>query len=233
MSTGLLFRQLFEKESSTYTYLLADQASKECILIDPVVETAERDAKLIQELGLTLKFAVNTHLHADHVTGTGKLKELLPGSKSVISAVSGARADVKLADKEEVHFGSRHIKALATPGHTGGCMSFLLDDESMVFTGDTLLIRGCGRTDFQEGSPETLYASVHERLFTLNEACAVYPAHDYKGQTSSTIGEEKVHNPRLSQDLATFKSIMDNLNLSYPKKIDVALPFNERCGYNE
>jgi sulfur dioxygenase len=224
---------LFEKESSTYTYLLADNATKEAILIDPVIETAERDAKLIGELGLTLKFAINTHLHADHITGTGKLKTLLPGSLSAISAVSGAQTDRKLAENYQIAFGSRFVKAISTPGHTEGCMSFVLDDDSMAFTGDTLLVRGCGRTDFQGGSASNLYDSVHSKLFTLPDDCAVYPAHDYKGCTMSTIGEEKALNPRLTKDRAGFVEIMDNLGLSYPKKIDVALPANEKCGIFE
>jgi sulfur dioxygenase len=226
----MLFRQLFEKESSTYTYLLADTETKEAILIDPVIETAERDAKLITELGLTLVYGVNTHLHADHITGTGKLKALLPGCKSAISAVSGATTDLALNDGDKIAFGSRSITSIATPGHTAGCMCYVLDDNSMVFTGDTLLVRGCGRTDFQGGSAETLYESVHGKLFTLPETCSVYPAHDYRGQTASTIGEEKTHNPRLSKDKDGFVDIMAKLDLSYPKKIDVALPANEKCG---
>jgi len=227
---SLIFRQLFEKESSTYTYLLADKVTKEAILIDPVLEMAERDAKLIKELGLTLKYGLNTHLHADHITGTGALKELLPGMESVISAASGATADKTLIDGDTVRFGDRYVTALSTPGHTSGCMSYVLDDSSIVFTGDTMLVRGCGRTDFQEGSSETLYDSVQSKLFTLPDECAVYPAHDYKGQTVSSIGEEKALNPRLSKSKEEFVEIMANLKLSYPKQIDRALPANEKCG---
>ena len=230
MMSRLIFRQLFEKESSTYTYLLACTETKEAILIDPVIETAERDSKLISELGLILKYAINTHLHADHITGTGKLKSLIPGTQSAISRLAGAKADVILEDSDKINFGARFVKGISTPGHTSGCFSYVLDDESMVFTGDTLLIRGCGRTDFQGGSSELLYESVHKKLFVLPESCQVFPAHDYKGQTSSTIFEEKTHNPRLTKDQTGFIDIMANLNLSYPKKIDVSLPANQVCG---
>ena len=226
----LIFRQLFEKESSTYTYLLGCPVTKEAILIDPVIETVDRDVRVLTQLGLTLKFAINTHMHADHITGTGKLKAAIPGSQSAISRVSGADCDVALDDGSKVTFGERFVNSISTPGHTAGCFSYVLDDQSMVFTGDTLLIRGCGRTDFQGGSSDTLYDSVHTKLFTLPEACAVFPAHDYKGETSSTIAEEKVHNPRLSKSKEEFGTIMANLNLSYPKKIDEALPANLKCG---
>ena len=145
----LIFRQLFEKESSTYTYLLADSASKEAVLIDPVLDTVERDAKAIAELGLTLKFVLNTHVHADHITGSGELKKRFTGCKSVVAEASGAAADVKVKEGDEVAFGARSLVCLSTPGHTAGCMSFVVDDFSMAFTGDALLVRGCGRTDFQ------------------------------------------------------------------------------------
>jgi len=230
----LIFRQLFEARSSTYTYLLADAVTKEAILIDPVVDTAERDAQFIRDLGLTLKFGLNTHVHADHITGTGKLKELLPGSQSVIAAVSTAKADVHLQDYEAVSFGSRKVYAVRTPGHTVGCMSYVLDDCSAVFTGDALLIRGCGRTDFQGGSAETLYDSVHLKLFNcLPDTCAVFPAHDYKGQTQSSIGEERRLNPRLTKTKPEFVDIMNNLNLARPAQIDVAVPANLVCGVYE
>jgi len=154
---SLLLRQLFEKESSTYTYLIADALNKEAILIDPVIETAERDMQIVKDLELNLKYVINTHVHADHITGTGKLKALsreFKGAdfdicKSAISAASNAAADILLQDGDKLHFGSRYLQVLATPGHTEGCVSYLLDDWSMVFTGDALLIRGCGRTDFQ------------------------------------------------------------------------------------
>ena len=187
-SNGLLFRQLFDKASSTYTYLLADMESKQAILIDPVMEMAERDAKLITQLGLMLVLGVNTHVHADHITGTGKLKALLPSARSAIARISTAQADVLFDDYAALPFGSRRLFAISTPGHTQGCTSFVLFEagSTLVFTGDALLIRGCGRTDFQGGSAETLYDSVHSRLFTLPKSAVVWPAHNY----------EVLHNPR-------------------------------------
>ena len=227
----LIFRQLFEKESSTYTYLLGDSTTKQAILIDPVLETVDRDAKLISDLNLSLRYTVNTHCHADHITGTGKLKTLLPEAKSCISTTSGAKADILFNDGDKIKFGDRFISCIATPGHTSGCFSFLLDDSSMVFTGDALLIRGCGRTDFQGGSSDTLYDSVHKHLFEkCPDECMVYPAHDYKGHSVSLIGEEKALNPRLTKSKEEFKDLMANLNLQYPKKIDEALPANLNCG---
>uniref|UniRef100_H3AJ75 ETHE1 persulfide dioxygenase n=1 Tax=Latimeria chalumnae TaxID=7897 RepID=H3AJ75_LATCH len=149
---GLLFRQLFEPVSSTYTYLLADLGNKEALLIDPVLETADRDTKLVRDLGLKLIFAVNTHCHADHITGTGLLKKMIPGCRSVISQDSGAAADVHIKEGDTVKFGKFFLDVLSTPGHTDGCLTYVLNDKSMAFTGDALLIRGCGRTDFQQGT---------------------------------------------------------------------------------
>lgn len=226
------WEQLFDPTSSTYTYLLYDTKSNDAILVDPVDVQVDRDLKLINEKGLKLKYGVNTHAHADHITGTGLLKRQLPGLKSIISKASTAKADILVEDGDIIEFGTRHVKVLATPGHTSGCVSFLLDDASLVLTGDALLIRGCGRTDFQGGSAETLYDSIHSKLFTLPEDCVVYPAHDYREQTSSTIGEEKETNPRLgaTKTKEEFMEIMDGLNLSPPKIIDVAVPANLRCG---
>ncbi|CAM9179803.1 unnamed protein product [Discosporangium mesarthrocarpum] len=230
---GLVLRQLFEKESSTFTYVLGDAETKEALLIDPVDITAERDAEMVEQMGLTLKYAVNTHVHADHITGTGKLKSLSPGTLSVISDISGAKADLKLSEGDKIEFGSRYIEARSTPGHTAGCMTFVLDDKSACFTGDALLVRGCGRTDFQGGSSDSLYSSVHREIFTLPNDCVVYPAHDYKGRHSSTVGEEKVYNPRLTKSLEEFKDIMANLGLPYPKKMDASVPANMVCGIYE
>ena len=166
-----------------------DQVSKEAILIDPVIETVERDSQLVKDLGFDLKYVLNTHVHADHITGTGKLKDLHPSCKSVISQVSGAKADITLNEYDSINFGNRKVIALSTPGHTEGCLSYVLDDISAVFTGDALLIRGCGRTDFQGGSAKTLYHSVRSRLLlSLPDSTKVFPAHDYKGQTATTIG---------------------------------------------
>lgn len=227
----LLFRQLFEAESSTYTYLLADSVSGDAILIDPVLETVERDAKLITELNLTLRYGVNTHCHADHITGTGLLKERFPTCRSAIALLSTADADIKLNEFDVIRFGSRYVYCLSTPGHTSGCFTYVLDDLSMAFTGDTVLIRGCGRTDFQGGSSEQLYESVHSKIFTLPETTILYPAHDYKGFTASSVCEEKRLNPRLTKPLPEFVAIMAGLNLPYPKKIDASLPRNLKCGY--
>ncbi|XP_054477463.1 persulfide dioxygenase ETHE1, mitochondrial [Anoplopoma fimbria] len=233
MTEGLLFRQLFELESSTYTYLLADTETKEAILIDPVLETIDRDLKLIQELGLNLKVAVNTHCHADHITSTGLMKKRLVGLKSAISKFSGASADIHLSEGDKITFGKHLLTVRETPGHTDGCVALVSGDQSMAFTGDALLIRGCGRTDFQQGSPEKLYQSVHEKIFTLPDQCLVYPAHDYLGQTSSTVGEERKFNPRLTKSLEEFVKIMNNLNLPKPRKIDVSVPANLVCGVHE
>ncbi|ORY23325.1 ETHE1, mitochondrial-like protein [Rhizoclosmatium globosum] len=224
--SSLVFRQLFESESSTFTYLIADRTHpNEAVLIDPVDSTVERDAKLIKELGLGLKFGLNTHCHADHITGTNLLRAKFPSMKSAISENAGSKADVLLKDNQTIEVGQFVLECRATPGHTDGCMSFLLKDQQQnplaVFTGDTLLIRGCGRTDFQQGSAASLYNSVHTRLFSLPDNVTVYPAHDY---------QEKVHNPRLSKSAEEFKTIMDNLNLPKPKLIDVAVPANINCG---
>jgi len=229
----MFFRQLFDRQTCTYTYLLADPETAEAVLIDPVLELAERDSTLVRELGFKLIYGLNTHMHADHITGTGKLKQLNPGCKSVISRASGAQADVYLEEGDKITFGKYEILATGTPGHTNGCMTFIIHSEQLVFTGDTLLIRGCGRTDFQEGSSERLYQSVHEKIFTLPNNYILYPAHDYKGVTATTVGEEKQYNPRLTKPLAEFVAIMDGLNLAYPQFIDKALPANKVCGLYE
>uniref|UniRef100_A0A8C6M0Z5 Persulfide dioxygenase ETHE1, mitochondrial n=1 Tax=Nothobranchius furzeri TaxID=105023 RepID=A0A8C6M0Z5_NOTFU len=225
--------QLFEKESFTYTYLLADKSTKEAVIIDPVLETADRDVQLVKELGFKLKTAVNTHCHADHITGTGVMKKKLDTMKSAISKHSGAKADIHLSEGDKINFGQFFLSVRETPGHTDGCITLVLNDESMAFTGDTLLIRGCGRTDFQQGSPEKLYQSVHSKIFTLPAECILYPAHDYKGQTATTVAEESTYNPRLTKSLKEFVDIMDNLNLAHPKKIDVAVPANLLCGIQD
>ena len=233
-SSHVVFRQMFEKESSTYTYLIGCGRTKECVLIDPVLETVERDLECIDELGLTLTMCINTHCHADHITGSGEIKKLRPKCESVISKRAGALGDILIDDGHVIECGeSIKLKCLATPGHTNGCMSFVLNDNTDVFTGDALLIRGCGRTDFQGGSSETLYDSVVTGLFArLPDSCKVWPAHDYKGKSMSTIGEEKTNNPRLGMKKTKeeFVQIMSELKLAYPKKIDASLPRNLKCG---
>lgn len=226
-------RQLFDSKTSTYTYLLADIDTKEAILIDPVVEHVERDSQLIKELNFNLTFALNTHMHADHITGTGKLKQIFEGCRSAISKASGANADIYLNEGDEIKFGKYVIDVIATPGHTNGCLTFIVHSECLAFTGDTLLIRGCGRTDFQEGNAKNLYQNVHEKIFTLPDNYKLYPAHDYKGRTVTTVGEEKQYNPRLTKTIDEFVAIMDSLNLPFPKFIDLALPANKMCGLFE
>uniref|UniRef100_A0A4W5L987 Persulfide dioxygenase ETHE1, mitochondrial n=1 Tax=Hucho hucho TaxID=62062 RepID=A0A4W5L987_9TELE len=233
LGKGPFFRQLFESVSSTYTYLLADTESREAVLIDPVLETVDRDLKLVEELGFNLKVAVNTHCHADHITGTGQLKNRLFGMKSAISKHSGASADIMLSEGDKISFGKHYLTVRETPGHTDGCVTLVTGDQSMAFTGDTLLIRGCGRTDFQQGCSRRLYASVHQKIFTLPPQCLVFPAHDYKGQTASTVGEERRFNPRLTKSVEEFVDIMTNLNLPKPAKIDIAVPANLVCGLHE
>jgi glyoxylase-like metal-dependent hydrolase (beta-lactamase superfamily II)/rhodanese-related sulfurtransferase len=228
----LIFRQLFDPQSSTYSYLLGDGDAGEAVLIDPVFEQAARDAALIQELGLALSATLDTHVHADHVTGAWLLARRL-GSKIAISAAGGAEgADRYLEDGDRIEFGKRYVTACATPGHTDGCMSFVLDDETMGFTGDALLIRGCGRTDFQQGSPHKLFQSIRGKIFCLPGDCLLYPGHDYRGLTVSSVAEEREFNPRLGGDIgeADFAGYMDNLGLAHPKQIDVAVPANLVCG---
>lgn len=233
-----IFRQLFDRESCTYTYLLADPASKRAILIDPVDTLIERDLQLLQEHGLTLAYAANTHAHADHISASGLLKQRVAGARSVIGASTGAKADVHVAQNDEIRVADDWcLSVIETPGHTDGCVSyFLKGDEQrpgMVFTGDALFVRGCGRTDFQGGDAAKLFHSVRDRLFALPEDTLVYPAHDYRGRTVSTIAEEKKFNPRLKTDnsLNDFVDIMANLQLQYPKMMDVAVPANLNCGF--
>jgi glyoxylase-like metal-dependent hydrolase (beta-lactamase superfamily II) len=226
----MLFRQLFDQETGTYTYLIADPSTKEAVLVDPVLEQVERDLKLLRELGLTLKFCLETHIHADHITGTGKLRELT-GCEGIVPENAQAACANRFVHHEEVlHLGSVSIQAIATFGHTDSHMSFLVNGTHLL-TGDALLIRGCGRTDFQSGDAGTLYDHVTQRLFTLPDSTYVYPGHDYRGNLVSTIGEEKQWNPRfVGRDRSQFVEFMNNLNLPDPKKIAEAVPANERCG---
>lgn len=226
----MLFRQLFDPVSSTYTYLLADQG--EAVMIDTVFEQHARDAALLRELGLKLVATLDTHVHADHVTGAWLMKNAL-GSAIVVSEPSGADgADRKLKDGDTVAFGGRHLRAMATPGHTDGCFSYALDDETMAFTGDCLMIRGAGRTDFQQGDARSMFHSIRDRIFALPDGCLLYPAHDYQGRTVTTVAEERAHNPRVGGRASEgdFVGYMDNLGLPHPKQIDVAVPANLKCG---
>ncbi|MFW7380653.1 MAG: MBL fold metallo-hydrolase [Oligoflexus sp.] len=230
MKNSIIFYQLFEAQSSTYTYLLADPETKEAVLIDPVVENLERDIKWVHESGVKLKYVLDTHVHADHITAANELRQRLGVKTAVSSGSKVSCADILLEDGQELEFGQKTIRAITTPGHTDSCMSYYT--EGMVFTGDALLIRGCGRTDFQQGSSEKLYDSVHQKLFTLSDDTIVYPGHDYRGLTASTIGMEKKYNPRLGLDKtkADFVKIMAELKLANPKKIAEAVPANMACG---
>ena len=228
----LVFRQLFDPTSSTYTYLLGDGERGEAVLIDPVFEHVRRDAALLRELGLTLLATLETHVHADHVTGAW-LHRARGGSRILVSAASGATgADRYLQPGDEVGFGARRLQVRATPGHTDGCLTYVLDDESRAFTGDALLIRGCGRTDFQQGSPARLYRSVHEQILSLPPQCLLYPGHDYRGLTVTSVEEERRYNPRFggSSNEADFAGYMNHLGLPHPKLMDLAVPANLHCG---
>jgi glyoxylase-like metal-dependent hydrolase (beta-lactamase superfamily II) len=226
----MLFRQLFDSETSTYTYLIADTHTKDAVLVDPVIEQVERDYKLLNELGLTLKFCLETHIHADHVTGTGKLRELTGCMGIVPTNAHAACANRHVEHDEVLKVGEIDIKAIGTNGHTDAHMAYLVNG-THVLTGDALFIRGCGRTDFQSGDAGLLYDRVNHHLFTLPEETLVYPAHDYKGHTVSTIGEEKRLNPRfVGRTREEFITFMDSLDLPDPKKMMEAVPANERCG---
>jgi glyoxylase-like metal-dependent hydrolase (beta-lactamase superfamily II)/rhodanese-related sulfurtransferase len=231
----MIFRQMFDPQSSTYTYLLGDRGTGEAVLIDPVFEQVRRDAALIDELGLGLVATLETHVHADHVTGAWLLKRRT-GSRIMLAAASGAEgADRYLAEDDVVAVGGRRLLVRATPGHTNGCVTYVLDDRGIAFTGDCLLIRGSGRTDFQQGDPAAMYRSVHDRIFSLPDDCLLYPAHDYRGLTVTSVGEERRFNPRLGGDIAVgdFTGYMQNMRLAHPKLIDVAVPANLRCGRPE
>lgn len=226
----MLFRQLYDNETSTYTYLIADETTKEAVLVDPVIEQVERDLKLLQELGLTLRACLETHVHADHITGTGKLREVTGCEGIVPENASVTCANRLIKDGEILRVGAIEVKAIATLGHTDSHMSYLVNGDR-VLTGDSLFIRGCGRTDFQSGDPGLMYEYVTEKLFTLPDETLVYPGHDYRGQTVSTIGEEKKYNPRfVGQNRDSFINLMNNLNLPNPKKIAEAVPANQQCG---
>ncbi|CDW55068.1 protein ETHE1, mitochondrial [Trichuris trichiura] len=217
---------MFEHVSSTYTYLLGCANTKEALIIDPVIEMVDRDVSIIQQLGLKLRYAGNTHAHADHVTGTSELRKLIPECRTFIGKKSGALADLLLTDGDELKFGNYSIKALCTPGHTNGCMTFVCHQERMAFTGDALLIRACGRTDFQEGDAAKLYDSVHSKIFSLPKDYILFPGHDYKGLLATSVEEEQKYNPRLTLPLQSFVQVMNNLNLSKPKQIEKAVPAN-------
>lgn len=224
-----MFKQLFDTESSTYTYLIGDEASHEAVLIDPVITHLEDYIELLKRHHLTLKYALETHVHADHITASGLLRERLSVQTGVSEQCGAASADMQLNDGDVLHIGAQAILVIATPGHTLGSVSFLYQDRLM--TGDALLINGCGRTDFQGGSAAMLYDSIYQRIFTLPDDTLIYPGHDYHGRRVSNVAQEKTINPRLAnQTREAFIDIMDNLNLPKPKMIDIAVPANRKCG---
>ena len=229
----MLFKQLFDKESCTYTYLIADLSNKEAVFIDPVDTQLDVYLNLLKDYDLTLKYSLETHVHADHVTASGMLRQKV-GAKTAVSSLCGAdSADIQIKDGDVFEFGkAESIKVIATPGHTPGSISFLWKDR--VFTGDSLLVNGCGRTDFQGGSAEDQYDGITQRLFTLPDDTIVYPGHDYNGHWISNIAQERTNNPRLAgKTKAEFVEIMKNLNLPKPKLIDMAVPANRYCGIDE
>ena len=226
----MIFHQFFENESSTYTYLIASEQTREAVLIDPVASEIERYADMLEQNNLKLVYSLDTHVHADHVTAANLLRERF-GCKTVLHRNSEvACGDIFISDRSAIRVGEILIEARYTPGHTNACTSYVVD--GMVFTGDALLIDGCGRTDFQEGDAATLYDSIHQQIFTFADETIVYPGHDYKGRVSSTVGQERLHNSRLGEGKSKqdFIILMENLNLPYPKKIDIALPANKACG---
>jgi sulfur dioxygenase len=224
----MLIRQLFDRETSTYTYLVADETTREAVLIDPVREQIGRDLRLVDELGLRLRFVLETHVHADHVTSASEIAERT-GARTAASSLGARCAHIHLQDGDVLQLGALELRAVATPGHTRDSMSFVIGDH--VFTGDALLVRGTGRTDFQSGDAGALYDSITGKLFTLPDATTVWPGHDYRGHAASTIGEEKRHNPRLAgKTRAQTIAILQALKLDPPKHIAQAVPANLACG---
>lgn len=227
----MFFRQLFDPDSSTYTYVLGDERTRRAVVIDPVRERVDEVLAVLAEAGLELEYTLETHVHADHVTGGGLLRERT-GARMGIHGLANdcACADVSLGDQDELVVGELRIAVLHTPGHTPDSVSYLVNGR-MVFTGDALLVGTCGRTDFQGGDPGALYDSLHERLFTLPDDVIVYPGHDYKGNTHTTIGQEKRANDRAAgRTREEFIALMRSLNLPPPRKLDEAVPANKRCG---
>lgn len=229
----MIFRQLFDPESSTYSYLLGDEETRQAILIDSVLGSTEQTLLLLEQLDLRLSIALDTHTHADHITGLGALRDrtgctTMMGEQAVASCLTA-----NFKDGDQITAGNIKLEVIYSPGHTDDSYSFYLPNEtgSMLFSGDTLLIRGTGRTDFQNGDAEQQYNSLFNRLLKLPDSCSVYPGHDYKGWTMSTIGEEKRYNPRLQiANQGEYVDLMDSLDLPSPKLMDVAVPANQACG---
>ena len=229
---SLLFRQLFDADTGTFTYLLADVSSRKGLLIDSVFEQHERDFSLIRELGIELVASIDTHAHADHVTGSWLMHSAIGCAIGLAAAAGAENVTLPLVHGDRIAFGGRSLEVRATPGHTDGCISFVLDDQSMAFTGDALLVRGCGRCDFQHGNAHTLWNSITEQILSLPDSCLLYPGHDYTGRTMTSVAEEKTFNARLGGDATErdFVGHMENMKLPHPHKIAEALPGNLRSG---
>lgn len=230
----MIFRQLFDPETSTYTYLLADEDTREAVLIDTVREQFDRDVTILRELDLKPTYTLETHVHADHVTASGRFRHEFGSKVGVSAAGHVSNADLGLGHGDRIPIGSQTLEARATPGHTDGCLTYVCHEQGIAFTGDALLIRGCGRTDFQEGDAKTLYKSVHDQILSLPEDTLLYPGHDYKGRMLTTVAEEKQFNARLGSGKSEkqFEAIMNGLDLAYPKRIDEAVPANLESGLN-
>jgi glyoxylase-like metal-dependent hydrolase (beta-lactamase superfamily II) len=230
----MIFRQLFEPTASAFTYLIGCDETGEAALIDPVLETAARDLALLEQLGLNLKHTIETHIHADHVTGASILRERTGARIAVPEQSQASQSDVIIREGEPLAVGTLKLEPLHVPGHTADHYAYLMRGAEglRVFTGDALMIDGCGRTDFQNGDAATLYRSVHDKIFTLPDETLVYPGHDYQQRQVSSVGQEKARNPRLGsgKTLEEFVTIMAALNLPRPKKMDVAVPANRQCG---
>lgn len=224
-----MFKQMFDVGSCTFTYLIADDASREAVFIDPVVNHIDDYTTLITKLNYQLKYSLETHVHADHVTAGGLLREKLSTKTGVSQRCGAHTADLQLNDGDMLSIGCQQIKVIATPGHTAGSISFLWDDH--IFTGDALLINGCGRTDFQSGDAGMLFDSITNKIFSLPDETLIYPGHDYNGHRVSCVAQEKAINPRLAgKSRDEFIKLMNNLNLPKPKLIDIAVPANRMCG---
>ena len=228
----LLFRQLFDAGTGTFTYLLVDVPTRQGVLIDSVFEQHDRDLSLIRELGVELVASIDTHAHADHVTGSWLMHQATGSAIGLAAAARAENVTKPLTHGDHIGFGGRQLAVRSTPGHTDGCISFVLDDQSMAFTGDALLVRGCGRCDFQQGNAHTLWRSITEQIFSLPESCLLYPGHDYTGRSVTSVAEEKAFNARLGADAAErdFVGHMENMKLPHPHKIAEALPGNLRSG---
>lgn len=230
--SALLFRQLFDAETGTFTYLLADVPSRQGVLVDPVFEQHSRDLSLIQELGIALVASLDTHAHADHVTGSWLMHQATGCAIGLAATARAENVTLPLSHGERVPFGSRHLDVRATPGHTDGCLTYVLDDHSIALTGDALLVRGCGRCDFQQGNASTLYDSITGQILSLPDHCQLYPGHDYTGRMVSSVAEERRYNARLGGEASKrdFVGFMDNMTLPHPHRIAQALPANLRSG---